>query len=171
MEEFAAEKAWWGNEANDFAERQESERAWRVDFKAKKQDAEARAKPHWDKAEEFNDQASVLNMKIRDVRAAITSVKKPEERFALQVQIVELHNKVEQLRLQARDAQATGDGLYWPIYNLDIKNPKAPQEESLDPDVLLRKYKILLADIGETQEQLKSELGAALAHHFEHKDT
>jgi len=26
---------------------------------------------------------------------------------------------------KARAAQAKGDGLYWPIYNLDIKNPNA----------------------------------------------
>jgi type I restriction enzyme M protein len=70
------------------------------------------------------------------------------------------------LRLQARDAQAAGDRMYWPIFNLDIKNPNAPQEETHDPDVLLEKYKTLLGEIEETENQLKSELAAALAHHF-----
>jgi type I restriction enzyme M protein len=60
-----------------------------------------------------------------------------------------------------------GDHLFWPIYNLDIKNPNAPAEESHDPDVLLEKYKKLLADIEETQEQLTSEVSVALAHHFD----
>ena len=41
--------------------------------------------------------------------------------------------------------------IYWPILNLDIKSPNAPEEETHDPDV---------------QNQLKSELAAALAHHF-----
>ena len=71
------------------------------------------------------------------------------------------------MRRQARDAQAAGDRLFWPIYNLDIKNPNAPPGESYDPDILLEKYKKLLGDIEETQEQLKNELGAALGHHFE----
>ena len=69
-------------------------------------------------------------------------------------------------RLQARDARAAGDRLYWPIFNLDIKNPNAPEEETHDPDVLLEKYKQLLGDTEETENQLKSELAAALAHHF-----
>jgi type I restriction enzyme M protein len=48
IEEFASEKAWWGKEENDFVERQESELAWKIDFKAKKQDAEAQSQPYWD---------------------------------------------------------------------------------------------------------------------------
>jgi len=80
--------------------------------------------------------------------------------------IAELRAKAEPLRLQARDAQAAGDRIYWPIFNLDIKNPKAPEEETHDPDALLEKYKKLLGEIEETENQLKSELAAALAHHF-----
>ena len=76
----------------------------------------------------------------------------------------------EPLRLQARDAQAAGDRLYWPIYNLDLKNPNAPEEETLDPDLLLEKYKKLLGEIEETDNQLKSERAAALAHHLVGED-
>lgn len=167
LEEFDAEKAWWGKEENDFAERQENERAWKVDFKTKKRDAEAQAKPHWDKAEELTMQASTLENQVRDLRDSIKGVKELEQRKPVEEQMAELRANAEQLRRQARDAQAAGDRLYWPIYNLDIKNPNAPEEESHDPDVLLEKYKKLLAEIEETQEQLKSELGMALAHHFE----
>ena len=81
-------------------------------------------------------------------------------------QIAELRAHAEPLRLQARDAQAAGDRLYWPIFNLDLKNPNAPEEETHDPDLLLEKYKKLLGEIEETENQLKSELAAALAHHF-----
>ena len=87
--------------------------------------------------------------------------------------IQSLDNAVQRLRSEAdtldqrsRDAKAAGDRLYWPIYNLDQKNKYAPEEESHDPDVLLEKYKILLGQIEETENQLKSELAAALAHHF-----
>lgn len=170
LEEFSAEKAWWGKEENDFAERQESERAWKVDFKSKKQGAEAQAKPHWDKAKDLNKQAAALENQIRELRDSIRGVTEYKQRKLVEDQIPGLRGGAELLRLQARDAQAVGDRLYWPIYNLDIKNPNAPEEESHDPDVLLDKYKKLLTDIEETQEQLKSELGAALAHHFEREN-
>ena len=81
-------------------------------------------------------------------------------------QVAALKTEADQLDVKARDAQAAGDRLYWPIYNLDIKNPNAPEEETHDPDVLLEKYKKLLGEIEETETQLKSELAAALAHHF-----
>lgn len=167
LEEFAAEKEWWGTEENDFAGRAENERAWKVDFKTKKQEAEALAKPHWDKAEELGNQASAMENQARDLRDSIKGMKEPEQRKPVEDQMAELRASAEQLRLQARDAQAAGDRIYWPIYNLDIKNPNAPPEKSDDPDVLLKEYKTLLAAIEETQEQLKSELSAALAHHFE----
>ncbi|MEB6028353.1 hypothetical protein [Klebsiella quasipneumoniae] len=76
----------------------------------------------------------------------------------------------EGLRLKARDAQAAGDRHYWPIFNLDLKNPNTPEKESFDPDELLTKYKKLLGEIEETENQLKSELAAALAHHFSGED-
>ncbi|WP_084156486.1 class I SAM-dependent DNA methyltransferase [Desulforegula conservatrix] len=60
LEEFQAEKEWWGKESNGFAGRVESEYAWKVDFKSRKLEAEAKAKPHWDKAEELNNQAADL---------------------------------------------------------------------------------------------------------------
>ena len=84
----------------------------------------------------------------------------------MEAEIDTLRTQADTLRLQARDAQAAGDRLYWPIYNLDLKNPNAPEEESHDPDVLLDKYKALLGQIDETENRLKSELAAALAHHF-----
>jgi type I restriction enzyme M protein len=71
------------------------------------------------------------------------------------------------LRAEASDQQAAGDRIYWPIYNLDIKNPNAPEAEVHDPDQLLIQYKQLLLDIEETQSLLKDELATALAHHFD----
>jgi type I restriction enzyme M protein len=167
LKEFDAEKTWWGNEENDFAERVQNERAWKIDFKTKKRDAEAQAEPHWDRAKELSAQASTVDNQARDLRDSIKGMKKPEQRKPVDDQIAELRANAEQLRRQARDAQTAGDRLFWPIYNLDIRNPNAPDEESYDPDILLEKYKNLLADIEETQEQLKSDLGSALAHNFE----
>jgi type I restriction enzyme M protein len=168
LEEFTAEKDWWGSEENDFADRQENEHAWKIDFKSKKLQAEAQAKPYWSKAEIILNEASALEHQVRSLRDSARSTRESAAKGAETEELTTaLRENVARLRLESRDAQAAGDRLYWPIYNLDIKNPNTPEEESHDPDVLLAKYKQLLANIEETQEQLKSELGTALAHHFE----
>lgn len=170
FEEFKPEQEWWGSEANDFADRVENELAWKVDFKAKRQQAEAAAKPHWDRAEQQGNEAAALENRVRDLRDSIKGVSDARKRKSVEDQVDTLRSQAEALRQQARDAQAAGDRLYWPIYNLDLKNPNAPEEESQDPDVLLEKYKALLGQIEETENRLKSELAAALAHHFVAED-
>jgi type I restriction enzyme M protein len=166
LEEFEAEIAWWGTEANDFTDREESEFAWKIDFKAIKEEAETKAKPYRDKAESLNNEASALENQAKDLRDSLKGVKEQDVRGPVEKQIEELKAQAEKLRQQAKDEQAAGDRIYWPIYNLDIKNPNSPEAESHDPDELLAKYKQLLLDIEETQDQLKDELGAALPHHF-----
>lgn len=166
LEEFKSEQDWWGSEANDFADRVENEFAWKVDFKTKREQAEAAAQPHWQRAEELNNQAAALEGEASDLRKSLVGTTDAAHREKIDAQIAELRAKAEPLRLQARDAQAAGDRLYWPIFNLDLKNPNAPEEETHDPDLLLEKYKQLLGEIEETENQLKSELAAALAHHF-----
>lgn len=166
IEEFKPEQEWWGNEENDFAEREENDFAWRLDFKAKREQAEAAAAPHWQRADELSNQAAALESEAKDLRSNLVGTTDAIGREKIETQIAKLRSKADSLRLQARDAQATGDRLYWPIYNLDLPNPRAPQGESHDPDVLLEKYKTLLGQIEETENQLKSELAVALAHHF-----
>lgn len=166
LEEFKPEQEWWGREDNDFADRVENEFAWKVDFKTKREQAETAAKPHWANAESLNNQASALENRIRDLRDSIKGVNDKAQRQNAEDEIESLKLQSEALRLKARDAQAVGDRLYWPIFNLDLKNPNAPEEETHDPDELLIKYKKLLGEIEETENQLKNELAAALSHHF-----
>lgn len=170
FEEFKPEQEWWGSEDNDFAERMENEFAWKLDFKNKREQAEAAAQPHWLRAEDLNNQVATLEARARDLRTSLVGSTDAANREKVEAEIASLRERAEPLRLQARDAQAAGDRLYWPIYNLDLKNPNAPEEESHDPDVLLDKYKTLLGQIEETENQLKSELAAAVAHHFLDED-
>lgn len=167
LEEFEVEKAWWGKEDNEFADREESEFAWKVDFKTLKAEARVRAQPHWSKAETLNNRVADLDNRIRDLRDSIRGVRETEVREPVEKEIDDLRRESDQLKQRARDEQAAGDRIYWPIYNLDIKNPNAPEAESHDPDELLTRYKQLLLEIEETRNQLKDELAAALAHHFE----
>jgi type I restriction enzyme M protein len=170
FEEFKPEQDWWGVEADDFAARVENEFAWKVDFKTKREQAEVAARPYWYRAEQLNNDASGLENRVRDLRDSIKGVSNAQRRQPVEKEIDTLRAQADGLRMQARDAQTTGDRLYWPIYNLDLKNPNAPEEESHDPDVLLIKYNTLLGQIEETENRLKSELAAALAHHFVSED-
>jgi type I restriction enzyme M protein len=148
----------------------ENEFAWKVDFKAKREQAEAAAAPHWQRAEELGNQAADLESTAKDLKSSLVGNTNAKQRLKIEMQISALREQADALRLQARDAQAAGDRIYWPIFNLDIKNPNAPEEETFDPDVLLEKYKKLLGKIEETENQLKSELAAALAHHLMGED-
>ncbi len=87
VEEFDAEKAWWGSEADGFAARVENERAWKVGI----------------------DQIGAAN------------------------------------------------------FNLDQKNPHAPEQVSHDPDELLRQYASLQAEAQALRDQLKDILAESLS--------
>jgi len=171
LEEFQSEKDWWGKESNGFADRIENEHAWRVDFKKILQDTTAKAKPHWEKAESLNNKASDINNELKELRNSIRSDVKPSVRTKTEEKIAKLTDELDMLRQQAKDEQASGDRIYWPIFNLDAKNPNAPEAESHDPDELLIKYKKINVEIAETEALLKKELAAAFSHHFEESKT
>lgn len=174
FEEFKPIQDWWGSEADNFATRDvhdadptiTDKKAWKYEFGKARVQALAAARPQWARADALNNEAADLDSRVRDLRESIKGISDQAQRRPVDEEIERLRNQIDSLRLQARDAQAAGDRLYWPIYNLDQKNKYAPEEESHDPDVLLEKYKSLLGQIEETENQLKSELAAALAHHF-----
>lgn len=170
VEEFDPVAAWWGTEADGFAARHESEVAWKIDFAAVKTAAVAKAQPHWDQAEKLRNQAAALADQIKDLRESIKGEKADKARRKVEAKIDALNEKIETLREQAKNQDAIADRHYWPIYNIDIKNPNAPEEETHDADKLLAKYKAVLADIETTQARLKAELTAALARHGETSD-
>ena len=154
LNEFQAEKQWWGKESNGFADRVESEFAWKVNFKSRKLDAEAKANPHWDKAEALNNQAADLERQAKETNG--------DTKQGLKEQADTLHQK-------AKDEQSAGDRIFWPIYNLDTKNPNSPEAKIHDPDALLVKFKTLSSQIAATEAQLKQELEAAFSHRLEGK--
>ena len=166
IEEFDPIKAWWGKEHGGFADRVETEQAWMYDFKKARTEAEAKRKPHQDKAEQLLKEASVLNNKIIKLRAAARKEKKAPAKKKLQQELDTAQASYDSLVDQAKEEKAIGDRHYWPIYDLDRKNKNAPEAETHDLDALLGKYKKLLSEIAETENELRDELAAALAHQF-----
>ena len=130
FEEFAAALAWW----ND---RQAGPQAWAFDFAAKRAAAVEAATPHWQKAEAERTAALALGKPLRELEQAISAAANGAK-SVLQDRLRAL--KAEQLAHEqgAKAAQAEGDALYWPIYNLDIKNPNAKAGlEHADPKDLI----------------------------------
>ena len=130
FEEFAAALAWW----ND---RQAGPQAWAVDFAAKRAAAVEAATPHWRQAEAERTAALALGKPLREMEQAISTA----ATGATSVRQVRLRAlKAEQLAHEqsAKAAQAQGDAVYWPIFNLDIKNPSAKAGlEHADPKDLI----------------------------------
>jgi type I restriction enzyme M protein len=162
-EEFADCLAWWKNRA-------ENDRAWRIDFAAKYKQARAEAEPHWAAAEAADAKAKELARSTKEIADEIQRLKKPEiellknsgESLRNEKEIERLEAKRARLlaaeaeeRERAKQEQAAGDAIYWPIFNLDIKNPSAKEDfehlppEQLADDILRKEQRIaeLMAEI------------------------
>lgn len=121
---------WWNK-------REEGPQAWRVDFAAKRAAAIEAATPHWQRAETERARARALSKPIRELDQAIDHAANGDK-AALQAQLRELKAQQQAHEAAAKAAQAEGDALYWPIYNLDLKNPHAAQGlEHADPKELV----------------------------------
>jgi type I restriction enzyme M protein len=170
IEEFEAEKAWW----ND---RQENAYAWRVDFNKLRDDAKARATPHWQAAEEAEKQADALAQERKQREAQIEELRKslpdsllrPKDPAKTHAQIDSQQKRCDKLRTEeqqllntAKTERAAGDAIYWAVYNLDIKNPHAVDADHGEPEELLAAYRQLLNDIAMTRDVLKRELMTAM---------
>lgn len=121
---------WWN-------QREEGPQAWRVDFAARRTAAIDAATPHWQRAETERASAFSLSKPIRELDQTISNAANGDK-AAPQAQLRELRTRQQAHEAAARVAQAEGDALYWPIYNLDLKNPHAAEGlEHADPKDLV----------------------------------
>jgi type I restriction enzyme M protein len=118
FQEFAGAQAWWNA-------REEGPQAWQVDFAAKRAAAVAAATPHWQRAESDRAAALALAKPLRTLEQDIASVANASQKAKLQDRLRATKAEQQAHEQGAKAAQAEGDALYWPIYNLDLKNPHA----------------------------------------------
>ncbi len=163
IEEFDGLKEWWGNESDGFNDRVETDQAWAHPFKKLKDEAEAKAKPHWDKAEQLKNEADELNGELIELRTAIKKESGAAAKKKLQKQLDETQTRYDSLIQRAKDEQATGDRHFWPVFNLNLDHPRLPEAESHDPTMLLAKYKKLVSEIETTEDLLQKELATAIS--------
>jgi type I restriction enzyme M protein len=117
FEEFAPALAWW-------SAREEGPQAWKVDFAARRAFAVEAAAPHWQRAEAERNTALALGKPIRELEQAGQGAANGDK-AAVQERLRTLKAEQQAHEQVAKSAQAEGDALYWPIYNLDLKNPHA----------------------------------------------
>jgi type I restriction enzyme M protein len=152
FEEFAPALAWW-------SAREEGLQAWKVDFAARRAAAVAAATPHWQRADSERNAALALGKPIRELEQRIQSAANGEK-AALQDQL--RAKRAEQLAHEqaARAAQAEGDALYWPIYNLDLKNPHAHAGlEHADPNDLIASMRSHEAEVMRLLGEIEALVG------------
>ena len=108
-----------------------------MDFAAKRAAAIEAAAPHWQRAEAERHAAIALGKPIRELEQAIPATANGQK-AALQARLKVLKNEQSAHEQAARLAQSEGDALYWPIFNLDLKNPNAKAGlEHADPKDLI----------------------------------
>jgi type I restriction enzyme M protein len=130
FEELAPALAWWNA-------REEGPQAWKVNFAARRAAAVEAATPQWQRAEAERNAAVALGKPIRELEQAAQAAANGDK-AALQGRLRALKAEQQAHEQAAKAAQAEGDALYWPIYNLDLKNPHARAGlEHADPKDLI----------------------------------
>lgn len=134
FEEFLPCQTWW-------KKREGGDRAWKWDFQKDHKAAQDKAQPHYNKAESERQKAAESNRKAKELAVRITEFRdsgKPKtniENLVAERQAA----LVDAARSEkiAKDEQTAGDALYWPIFNLDQKNPQAKEDIThLPPEII-----------------------------------
>ncbi|MEO5332864.1 MAG: type I restriction-modification system subunit M [Magnetococcus sp. YQC-5] len=156
FEEFAPALAWWHQRA-------EGTQAWQVDFAAKYAAARKNAMPYWQKTEKERSAALALGKPMREAEqhgaAASTS-----DKAKWQEHLRTLKTRQQAHELAARTAQTEGDAIYWPIYNLDLKNPNAKVGlEHADPKELIASMRSHEAEVMRLLGEIETLVNAVQA--------
>jgi type I restriction enzyme M protein len=159
-DEFSECLGWWNN-------REESDRAWKYQFKETYDKAKTEAQPYWDAARESEAKANQCARKVKELEAQIQTLNNSlldyapaKQQAAIKNQIKVLKDEQKQTQEEersqrevAKESQAKGDAIYWPIFNLDKKNPNAQDDfEHLPPEQLV-------ADIWAKEQRILEILG------------
>lgn len=156
-EDMASCKEWYFEK-----KRGESEQAWKIDFKSQLKQALAVAEPHWKAASEAKSRAHKLERQAKDLQAEIrANGKQSDQKAKLTQKLDELKATAADERKRETEEQSAGDAAYWPIFNLDHKNPNSADALEHRPpqdlvDSILEKEREILR----LMEEVKIEVAA-----------
>jgi type I restriction enzyme M protein len=168
FEDLTACVAWW-------TDRTSNELAWKIDFQELRRSSLERAKPLWEAATKAEEQAKVHAKAARELTTQLQRLQdsagplfsNAKSNAADSKQIEELkrrqneHSEAEKAQRElAKEKQAEGDALYWPIFNLDCKNPTAKQDfEHMPPEQLVDEILQKELRVAEILREIKEILG------------
>ena len=157
VEDMAACKAWFTAK-----KRVENEQAWKIDFKTLLDKAIAEATPRWDAAKEANSRAHKLERQAKDTKDELRgNAVDAAQKAKLQTQLGELEAAAAKERKIQTTEQAAGDAIYWPLFNLDRKNPtSADTLEHLPPSELVASILTKEREILRLVEEIQTEVEA-----------
>ena len=128
-------------------QREEGPQAWKIDFKTKRSTSLSIAEPHWQAAKAAASKASKLEREAKDL---------PKEK---KEKITKLQGEAKKQREQQSTEQKLGNEAYWPIYNLDIKNPTSAEAlEHRPPEELVKSVIAKEKEILKLMLEIESEL-------------
>lgn len=153
FEEFAPALAWWNA-------REGGQHAWQIDFAARRAAAVEAATPHWQRAEAERNAALSLGKPIREFEQTAQAAANGDK-TALQDKLRALKAEQQAHEQAAKAAQVEGDARYWPIYNLDLKNPRARAGlEHADPKDLIASMRSHEAEVMRLLGEIEALVGA-----------
>lgn len=157
VEDMAACKAWFTAK-----KRVQNEQAWKIEFKTLLDQAVAKATPHWDAAREANTRAHKLERQAKETKDELRgSGKDAAQKAKRQTQLDELEAAAaNERKIQAAEKNA-GDAIYWPLFNLDHKNPtSADALEHRPPGELVASILAKEREILRLMEEIQTEVEA-----------
>jgi type I restriction enzyme M protein len=157
VEDMAACKAWFIAK-----KRVANEQAWKIDFKTLLDKAVGRATPHWDTAREANTRAHKLERQAKEKKDELRSNgKDATQKAKIHSQLDELEAAANKEREIQSTEQSAGDALYWPLFNLDHKNPNSPDAlEHRPPGELVASILTKEREILRLMEEIQTEVEA-----------
>lgn len=157
VEDMATCKAWF-----TATKRVENEQAWKVDFKTLLDKAVGESTPHWDAAREANTRAHKLERQAKELKEELRgNGKDAAQKAKLQTQLDELEVTAANERKHQDAEQAAGDSIYWPLFNLDHKNPTSPDVlEHRPPSELVASILTKEREILHLMEEIQTEVEA-----------
>ena len=150
-EEFDTLRKWW-------AQRKETELAWKVDFAGILEEKTKEAQPFWDIAEAAKAKSEKLKEKVDQQKKALKELE-DKEKEALQKEIRAGEKKIRALDAEEKENQNKGDSIYYAAFNLDIKNPN--QKDGFvyeDPQKLMESIGVRQLEIGKLIAEMKEAI-------------
>lgn len=141
--------------------RVETSQAWKVDFNALLKKALREATPHWDAARDAASRAKDFERQAKKAQAQLRATSNNKDKAKYRARFDELTAATASEYKRQIAEQAAGDQIYWPIFNLDLKNSN--NEEGLDhrpPSELVESVVAKEEEILRLMQQMQMEVKA-----------